>query len=144
MGVKYLLIALLFVAIGCATLPKAPEIVGGGIVPNALQPGDTAIITVEMQDKFEIVRRVEGVVTEDPTIVFDLKDDGIPPDAAADDNIWTLQVDVPFNAPPGSFELNLRALNSDGEPVIIRDEAGEAAPLGVTYKLDIRYADEAQ
>lgn len=143
MGVKYLLTALLFAGVGCATLPKAPEIVGGGIAPSTLAPGDTAIITVELQDRFEIVRRVEGVVKEDPSIVFELKDDGIPPDAAADDNTWTLQVDVPFNAPPGSFELDLHALNSDGEQVIIRDEAGEAAPLGVTYNLEIRYADEA-
>ena len=142
MGRKFIAVGLLLLGVGCSTLPDAPEIVGGGIVPSNLQPGDTAIITVEMQDKFEIVRRVEGVVKEDPSIVFELKDDGIPPDAAADDNVWTLQVDVPFNAPPGSFELTLRALNSDGEQVIIRDEAGEAAPLGVTYNLDIRYADE--
>ena len=85
---------------GCATSSRQPSMKEARIQPEHLEPGDTAIITVEVADRFNIVQRVEGLVKEDRTITFKLRDDGITPDKKAGDNIWTIQVDVPFNAPP--------------------------------------------
>lgn len=127
--------------VGCSTVPKQPAIHSVAIAPEVLMPGETAIITAHVQDRFGIVHRIEGVVQEDPSITFKLKDDGVDPDKKEGDGIWTLQVDVPFNAPPGSFELDLTAYNSDGAPILIRDENGEVAPMATSFALEIRYPE---
>lgn len=127
---------------GCATSSRQPSMKEARIQPEHLEPGDTAIITVEVADRFNIVQRVEGLVKEDRTITFKLRDDGIMPDKRAGDDTWTIQVDVPFNAPPGDFEFEVVAYNADGEVIVVHDENGEAAPLSVSFGLIIEYAEE--
>lgn len=127
---------------GCATSSRQPSMKEARIQPEHLEPGDTAIITVEVADRFNIVQRVEGLVKEDRTITFKLRDDGITPDKKAGDNIWTIQVDVPFNAPPGDFEFEVMAYNSEGEVIVVHDENDEAAPLSISFKLIIEYPEE--
>ena len=90
---------------GCNTLSGQPSITRAGINPELLEPGTSAVITLAIKDKQEIVKRIEGIVLEDPRITFPLRDDGQPPDEKADDNVWSMQVDVPFQAPPGAFSL---------------------------------------
>ncbi len=124
---------------GCVTSSRQPTMAKAQISPEHLVPGDTAIITVEVKDRFEIVNRIEGVVREDRTLTFKLRDDGVTPDKKAGDGIWTIQVDVPFNAPPGDFEFEIIAYDSDGEVVVIHDENNEAAPLSMSFGLVIEY-----
>ena len=114
---------------------------GAQILPADLEPGDTAVITVRVEDKFGVVRRVEGVVKEDRTVKFNFLDNGVSPDADAGDEIWTVQVDVPFNAPPGTFEFEVTGYDGEDEVVVVEDEHGEAAPLQTSFTLDIRYPD---
>ncbi len=127
---------------GCAATGGKPVMHSAQILPTDLKPGDTAIITVQVDDKFGIVRKVEGIVKEDRTIKFNFTDNGVAPDAEAGDTIWTIQVDVPFNAPPGTFEFEVTGYDGNGEVIVIDDENGEAAPLSTSFKLDIRYPDE--
>ena len=132
-------IALVVVATGCMSVPKRPAIFSAAIVPSDLKPGDSAIMTVEVRDKFGLIQRVEGIVKEDPTVVFELQDDGIAPDERAGDGIWSLQVDVPFNAPPGDFEVTVNAYNAGGEPILITNDEGEVSPLMASFGLIIRF-----
>jgi hypothetical protein len=111
------------------------------ILPTDLKPGDTAVITVQVDDKFGVVRRVEGVVKEDRSITFEFTDNGVSPDASMGDGIWTIQVDVPFNAPPGTFEFEVSGYDNEGDLVVVDDENGEAAPLQTSFSLEIRYPD---
>jgi hypothetical protein len=127
---------------GCASTGGQPVMHGAQIMPSDLKPGDTAVITVRVEDKFGVVNHVEGVVKEDRTVKFDFSDSGVPPDADADDEIWTIQVDVPFNAPPGTFEFEVTGYDNRDNIVVIEDEQGEAAPLQTSFKLEIRYPDE--
>ena len=68
-------------------------------------------------------------------------DDGIGPDEVAGDGTWTLKVDVPFQAPPGEFELEFTAFRSDGQPILVRDEDGDTIPLSGTFSMVIRYPE---
>ncbi len=129
---------------GCATINGQPEMKSAYIMPQDLQPGDSAVITVEIVDKFDIVERVEGVVKEDRTITFKFRDNGVPPDDTAGDGVWTIQVDVPFNAPPGEFEFEVVAYDADGEVIVVDDEAGEATPLATSFNLEIHYPEESE
>jgi hypothetical protein len=126
---------------GCASLPKQPAIERATIEPSTLHPGDAAIITVEFQDQFDIIDRVVGVVKEDTTISFQLKDDGVDPDVEADDNIWTMKVEVPFNAPPGEFTFEAQAMDDNSQVIVVNDKNREAAPLQTSFTLEITYPE---
>jgi hypothetical protein len=123
---------LLGVLAGCNTLGRQPSLTAPTIAPPALKAGDTAIITVQLEDRFGIVEVVRAVVKEDTRMKFDLTDDGAAPDKVADDGIWTLQVDVPFMAPPGDFALVLTAYDVEGEEIPVKNEVGDREPLSTT------------
>ncbi len=138
----FVIAAALFVA-GCGTMGQ-PKLREAMIEPAQLQPGDTALITVEIKDPHDVVNRVEAVVREDRRIALKLHDDGVPPDKKANDNVWTLPVDVPFQAPPGNFTLDFTAYRSDGRPVEIRNEAGDKVPLSGSFEMAIQYPEGRQ
>jgi hypothetical protein len=140
--IHWIAIASVAATAGCASMHGQPRIESAYILPDQLQPGDTAVITVKVTDKFGVVNRLEGVVKEDQTITFDFQDSGVPPDDEAGDGIWTIQVDVPFNAPPGTFEFEVTAYTADGDIVVVDDEQGEANPLKSSFTLEIEYPDE--
>lgn len=140
-GLQWLCLGGILLVGGCAT-SGAPEIRRAGIDPSELRPGDTAVITVEIEDDFDVIERVEGVILEDTSITFRLHDDGVPPDEEADDDIWTIQVDVPFNAPPGNFTFDVKAYDSEGQVVLARNEMGEAVPLSASFDLVITYPQQ--
>jgi hypothetical protein len=124
---------------GCATMGKRqPELMQAAITPAQLKPGDTAVIAVQVaQDRHHLVHKIEGIVKDNPAITFRLRDDGEEPDAKAGDGIWSLQVDVPFQAAPGEFMLELTAFRSDGTPLPVRKE-GSTGPLMATIPIVIR------
>ena len=116
-------------AVGCNTLAGQPKFTAAGIEPPNVAVGSSAVLSVTLKDKHLTVDKVEGVVKEDPRLKFRLRDDGKDPDAKAGDGTWSLRVDVPTQAPPGSFTVELTAYNDQGLPVLIRDENGEVGPM---------------
>lgn len=132
-------VAALLLLTGCNTLSSAPQITKAAITPEVLRPGDTAVITMHIQDRSGVVTRVEGVVLEDARIAFKLRDDGKEPDEKANDGVWSMQVDVPFQAPPGEFRLEFTAYGRDGTPISVRSRDGHIAPLQQLIPLRIEY-----
>jgi hypothetical protein len=139
LGMRLALIIVLVFAAGCATMGKRqPELARAAIAPAQLKPGDTAIVTVQVeQDGHHLVHRIEGVVKDSPAIKFKLRDDGVDPDQKAGDGLWTLQVDVPFQAAPGDFVLELTAYRADGAALAVHRE-GSTGPLTATIPIIIR------
>ncbi|MBI4558959.1 MAG: hypothetical protein HY706_15355 [Candidatus Hydrogenedentes bacterium] len=128
---------------GCATLHRPPQLADLQVVPAELKPGDSAMVTVRVSDRHEIIDRVEGVVKEDPRMKFKLRDDGKQPhDAGAGDGVWSLKISVPFQAPPGRFTLEFTAYNSKGEPVLVRSREGGVVPLTASTTVEIRYPQQ--
>lgn len=130
------LVCALVSIVGCNTASRQPQFQRAVITPNQLKPGGTAMIEVQVKDRYDIVRRVEGIVKEDPTIRLKLRDDGLEPDEKAEDNVWVLQVDVPFQATPGDFLLQLTAYRSDGTVVPVKTKEG-TVPLSTSVPLKI-------
>lgn len=126
-----------FGAVGCQSLNRIPKFESALITPPQLRPGESAIIAANVNDHFGIVRKVEGVVVEDRRVKLRLLDDGVAPDEKAEDGIWTLKVDVPVQAPPGEFNLEIAAYDSKGLVVIVPGADGAEAPLVTTCKLVI-------
>jgi len=137
-----LFLALVVAITGCNSIAKPPRITHAGVVPPDLRPGDSAVITVTIKDRNHVVDKVEGVVKEDPRLKLRLRDDGQDPDARANDGTWSLRVDVPFQAPPGKFDLEFIAYRNDGTPVPVRQDDGNYGPLMTDLSIDIQYAAE--
>ena len=128
--------------LGCATTARQPRMHEASIVPSQLQPGDTALVTVKVDDAHGIVHRVEGIVADDGTIRLTLLDDGVESDAEAGDGIWTIKVQVPFNAPPGDFHFTIYGYDNAGNRILIFDEMNETAPLSTSFELNITYLEQ--
>ena len=133
--------AMLVIGAGCATHLEQPALSGAVMTPNNLTPGDAALITVVVDDKFNIVDRIEGKVLEDTTIQFKFRDDGTKGDVVGGDSVWTTKVEAPFNAPPGDFTFEISAYDSDNNLIVVTDENKEAAPLSTTIALVITFPD---
>lgn len=140
--ILFVAIVMMFLIAGCTTLAKQPQITRASIDPPTLHPGDSAVITLEVRDKHRIVSRMEGVVLEDPRVTFRLRDDGQDPDAKAKDGIWSMRVDVPFQAPPGEFQLEFTAYDRDGEPISIRDKQKRVVPMKQLIQVRIVYPNQ--
>lgn len=138
----WLIVVLLIVlGFGCAT-SRQPVMSEAQISPPELKPEESALLAVKIKDKYGIVKKVEGVVREDPRIKLELHDDGKNGDKKAGDGIWSLRVDVPFHAAPGQFTVDITAYNSKGDPVVVRNKEGDVTPLATTCKVTIQPATQ--
>ncbi len=136
-----LTVVLILVA-GCNTLSKQPKINSASIEPEVLKPGDAGVIKLAVKDRHGLITSIEGVVLEAPQKTFVLRDDGKSPDEKADDNTWSMQVDVPFQAPPGEFTLEFTAFDKNGMPISIRDKANHVLPLKQVLPVRIEYTQQ--
>ncbi len=133
-----LLVAL---GIGCNAQSRQPRLTSATITPAQLRPGDTAIITVQVErDRFDIVASVSAVVREDRRMKFALRDDGNPPDAEARDGVWSLLVDVPFMAPPGEFTLEFTGYDAEGNIISVLGPGGGEMPLSTTCLFSVEHS----
>lgn len=138
---KFLLILSIMTGLtGCITQHQ-PSLSNAMMSPNDLKPGDTALITVTVEDKFALVNSVTGIVEEDKTITFNFRNDGTEGDVTAEDHIWSMKVDVPFNAPPGGFNFKISAYDLNENLIIVRDENNEATGMSTSFTLAITYPD---
>lgn len=135
------LITLILGGVACQSTNKAPAMRDAVITPSALRPGESAVISVKINDRHNIVDSVMAVVKEDPRVKLKLRDDGIEPDVEAEDDVWTLKVDVPFKAPPGNFTLIIGAYRADGQPIVVHEREAGDVPLAATATVAIRYDD---
>jgi len=98
-------------AIGCA----GPLYVNEAMVrPSQLSAGDDAKILVTFKGPKAKVASVRVIVRENPDITYDLNDNGQNGDMMANDNIWTVQTKVPYDAQPGTYHLDVTARDKEG------------------------------
>ncbi len=126
MGIIFVLILLSF---SCRTIAGQPSIKKAEIIPAEITIGDTAIIQTVIKDKHRLIQKVEVGIKEDPRIKLKLRDDGIEPDEKANDGIWILKVDVPPEAEPGAYTLELTTYTKDGKPVKVKTKDGKVETL---------------
>lgn len=141
---KYLgAILLAAVLFGCNPEHRQPRFQNAQLIPPVLVPGTTGLITVELVDSYKVVQSVRGRLREDQRVTFVLNDQGENGDTKAGDDIWSLKVDVPFQAPPGDYTLELGAFDADNQPVRVDDPDGNTVPLTTTLDISVNYEQES-
>jgi hypothetical protein len=93
--------------------------------PVKVSPGDVATVRVKVVDTKGVVAFVTATVREAPDIALDLNDNGEEGDEVAGDGIWSMEVDVPWDAPAGKYNWDFEAFDADRVPVYITVEGKE-------------------
>lgn len=123
---------------GCNTLARQPQFKDTAIAPADLKPNDTGAVTVRLVDRHKIVRRVEGVIREEPKIKLRFRDDGVGEDKQAGDGTWTYPFAVRITTPPGEYHLDITAYRSDGQPVSVKRADKTKGPLTTSLPIVIK------
>lgn len=125
------LLLIVFVT-GCAGPLAISEL---DVEPKAVAVGATALITVQFTGPKNSVASVEATVREAPDIYYVLVDDGTMGDEKANDNIWTVGAEVPYEAAPGIYHLDIRAKDLDGNTILIK--GGELTNMGYSGSVTV-------
>ena len=125
-------ILLLVFATGCASQLAVKEM---AIEPATISVGERGLIKVTFVGPKKNVASVRATVYEAPEIFYDLRDDGTNGDEKADDNVWTALVDVPYEATPGIYHLDIRARDAEGNTIAV--EGGELTGAGYSGSITV-------
>jgi len=109
-----------------ASGPVVPTLQEPKIEPAAAPPGAHAVLTVAVNDPAKEVAKLEVVVTEYPTMTLLLTDDGQGDDKQAGDGIWSVGIDVPGEAPAGTYHLALWPRNAAGKAFEVNGQSVKA------------------
>jgi len=108
----------LAVVIGCATRLSLKQVM---VDPPQITRGSKAKIIVVFKGPKSKVASVQATVRENPEITYNLNDNGTNGDEKANDNIWTAQTTVPYDAPAGMYHLDIRAIDKDNNEIVSRE-----------------------
>ncbi len=125
-------ILLLVFATGCAGPLAVKEM---AIEPAVINVGGRALILVTFVGPKKSVASVRATVYEAPEIYYDLRDDGTNGDEKANDNVWTAQVDVPYEAAPGLYQLDIEARDAEGNTIAVK--GGELTGAGYSGSISV-------
>ncbi|MFQ5606030.1 MAG: choice-of-anchor X domain-containing protein [bacterium] len=101
---------------GCATQLSVKQVM---VDPPELAAGEDAKIVVVFTGPKNKVASVTATVRENPEFTYTLTDDGTNGDEKARDNIWTAQTTVPYEALAGTYHLDIRAMDKDGNEIVV-------------------------
>lgn len=126
--------------------PTVPPVLGFSnlaVAPNAVAPGNTAAITVDLLDRKNQVDTVAAMLTNGSRkFLFDLYDNGTHGDETAGDSMWSVNVTIPATADPGPHTLQLSAYDTMGDPIMLDKES--QTPLGMSVEMEILSPEDAQ
>jgi hypothetical protein len=109
------LIIIIGLVVGCSNKLMIKQ---ASVNPEKAAPGDAATFIVVFTGAKNTVQSVSATVREYPEMTFPLNDSGIDGDEKAGDNLWSYQIEVPWEAPAQPYHFDLRALDKEGNEVI--------------------------
>jgi len=125
------------VAPGCATRKLA--FTNATVTPIEVAVGKSAVLTVSISDARGTVNSVVATVREMPEMAIQMFDDGLEGDETADDGVWSLRLDVPPTAAPGTYHFDIRAYDESGAEIIVKRDTGVYVPLSIGTSVTIVY-----
>ncbi len=114
-------------ALSCATQRLA--FMDAAVRPAEVAVGKSAVLTVNLLDRRGAVQRVIATVREVPELEMELFDDGQDGDDVAGDGVWSIRLDVPPTAPPGTYHFDIRAYDKAGNELVVENDTGAYVPL---------------
>ncbi len=88
-----------------------------------LSPGQTATITVQLKGKARDVKSMEFIVREFP---YDVPPYVLKSVDEKKNRKWEAQIPVPYEAPVGTFHLELKVKMADGSELVSEETSGNS------------------
>ncbi len=118
-----LILMTLVLVFGCAG--QRLMMMDAAMDPVKVSPGDVATVRVKVVDTKGVVASVTATVREAQEIVLDLNDNGEEGDEVAGDGIWSMDIDIPWDAPAGTYNWDFEAFDADRVPLTVKVEGKE-------------------
>lgn len=87
--------------------------------PEELGIGDQGLVTVTMKGPKNSIKSITATVREESSFTFQLNDGGKNGDITAGDNVWSFQIQVPYEAPPGTYNLEFSVVDMEGNELVV-------------------------
>ena len=112
-----------------------PQLVKATVEPELVSPGDQVNFQVKFTGKKEDMKQVYLTVREYP---YDFPMIPLDPDNSSSENVWKSTGDVPYEAYPGEYHLDINAFLKDGKEVVTQgfedNTTGKAGSILVKVK----------
>lgn len=102
-----------------------------------VKAGGNGIISFKVDDTEKKIARISVTPREYPEYAFELNDNGESGDEYAKDEIWSMEINVPYDAPAGIYNLDCEFYDSDGNPVMTESNDGKKIKLTATILLKV-------
>lgn len=88
--------------------------------PKPVAPGKNVTLHVTVKGPTKNVDRVETTVREYPDFRGQLTNDGQNGDTKAGDNVWSTSFQVPYDAPAGTYHVDVSVYDTNGNEVVTK------------------------
>lgn len=116
--------------------PAEPSLAGFAAEPAVARAGEKVRMSILVLNGVGVVDTVSATIggTE---IQFELNDNGENGDSVAGDGQWSGELVLDAQLPAGRLGLNIVAFNANGQPVKVKDAAGQMVDLAAPVVVEV-------
>jgi hypothetical protein len=129
------LLLFIFVLTGCAAKLGVKSI---SSEKQSVYVGEAVKLTVVLKGSPKLVSRVIATVREAPEFSFPLNDEGKSGDVKAGDNIWSYALEVPYEADPGNYHLDISVRDKDGKELVVEGREKYSTGRSGTIEVNVK------
>ena len=104
---------------------------------TSVKPGEKAVLSVNVIDTDSKIAKILMVVRKYPEYTYVLNDNGENGDVRAKDGIWSIEIQVPYDATPGKYNLDCELYDGDGNSIITKSETGKETKHPITIIVNV-------
>ncbi len=115
---KKILSLLLIVLLSAPFAQAKIKLIQARIEPAEAAAGDMVKVTVEFSGKADKIKEVMIIPRE---FAYDIDEPYSLTKDASGKNVWTLEGPIPYEAPAGIVNLEIKAIDKKGKEIVIKD-----------------------
>jgi len=100
------------------TFAAKPKFVKAEIQPAAAKPGDAVKLVVEFSGNAQKIEKLKITVRE---YAYDTDPFYLEEPDQENPNIWSLETEVPYDAPSGTIHLEIKAMDKKGREIVTKE-----------------------
>ncbi|HKJ68837.1 MAG TPA: hypothetical protein VKA68_12835 [bacterium] len=106
--------------------------------PQPVSPGNELSLYVVLNGPSQNVDRVETTVREYTDFRGQLQNNGEGADKATGDNIWSSSFEIPWDAPSGTYHIDVSVYDKDGNELVTEELANQWTGKSATIEVKIQ------
>jgi len=132
---KKVLAVLLIVLLTAPWAQAKIKLLQASIEPAQASAGDMVTVTVEFSGKSDKIKEVMIIPRE---FAYDIDEPYSLIKDASGKNVWSLEGPIPYEAPSGVVNLEIKAISNKGKEIVIKDYKDQVHGKAGLIKLEIQ------